>query len=74
MKVFKQTVRTIPLHEIESILKNMQITHIIDVIQEGFVAYSSDRVVVPPVGEMLFENPPGKRTSNTGISSEMMPM
>jgi ornithine cyclodeaminase len=60
MKVFKQAVRTIPLDQIEEILKRMQITDIIDAIQEGFVAYSNGSVVVPPVGEMLFENPPGE--------------
>ena len=29
-------------------------------IEEGFVAYSQGKVVVPPIGEMLFENPPGE--------------
>ena len=28
-------------------------------IKEGFVAYSSGQAVVPPVGELVFENPPG---------------
>ncbi|MFB0565236.1 MAG: ornithine cyclodeaminase family protein [Candidatus Aminicenantaceae bacterium] len=28
-------------------------------IEEGFVAYSQGKVVVPPVGEMIFEDPPG---------------
>jgi ornithine cyclodeaminase len=28
-------------------------------IEEGFVAYSRGRAVVPPVGELIFENPPG---------------
>jgi len=28
-------------------------------IEEGFVAYSQGRAVVPPVGEMIFESPPG---------------
>jgi ornithine cyclodeaminase len=28
-------------------------------IEEGFVAYSEGRVVVPPVGELLFDDPPG---------------
>jgi ornithine cyclodeaminase/alanine dehydrogenase-like protein (mu-crystallin family) len=27
-------------------------------IEDGFVAYSQGRVVVPPVGELVFENPP----------------
>ncbi len=28
-------------------------------IEEGFVAYSEGRVVVPPVGELVFDDPPG---------------
>jgi len=28
-------------------------------IEEGFVAYSRGRAVVPPVGELVFEDPPG---------------
>ncbi len=28
-------------------------------IEDGFVAYSRGRVVVPPVGELVFEDPPG---------------
>ncbi|MGZ7065250.1 MAG: ornithine cyclodeaminase family protein [Candidatus Aminicenantales bacterium] len=28
-------------------------------IEEGFVAYSQGRAVVPPVGELIFEDPPG---------------
>ena len=28
-------------------------------IEEGFVAYSNKKVVVPPVGEIIFEKPPG---------------
>jgi ornithine cyclodeaminase len=28
-------------------------------IEEGFVAYSQGRVVVPPIGEMIFDHPPG---------------
>jgi ornithine cyclodeaminase len=31
----------------------------IQTIEEGFIAYSQGRVVVPPVGELLFESPPG---------------
>lgn len=29
-------------------------------IEEGFVAYSQGKVIVPPVGEMHFEDPPGE--------------
>jgi len=28
-------------------------------IEEGFIAYSQNRVVVPPVGELIFDKPPG---------------
>ena len=31
----------------------------VQAIEEGFVAYSRGKVVVPPVGEMIFKNPPG---------------
>jgi len=32
---------------------------VLESIAQGFVAYSSDRAVVPPVGELVFEEPPG---------------
>lgn len=32
---------------------------LMEAIEEGFVAYSEGRAVVPPVGELLFEEPPG---------------
>jgi ornithine cyclodeaminase len=32
---------------------------VIGAVEEGFVAYSQGRVVVPPVAEMIFEDPPG---------------
>ena len=32
---------------------------VVGAVEEGFVAYSEGRVVVPPVGEMIFEEPPG---------------
>ena len=28
-------------------------------IEQGFVAYSKNEVVVPPVGELLFDDPSG---------------
>lgn len=31
----------------------------VQAIEEGFVAYSQGKVVVPPVGELIFEDPPG---------------
>ena len=44
------------LEQIKELLKNIDP---IQKIEEGFVAYSQGKVVVPPIGEMIFENPPG---------------
>ena len=44
------------LNEIKSVLKGL---HPIQEIEEGFVAYSKDKAVVPPVGELIFKDPPG---------------
>ncbi len=33
---------------------------IIQLMEDGFVAYSQGKAVIPPVGELLFENPPGE--------------
>lgn len=46
----------IRLNRIKEILEEVDI---LQLIEEGFVAYSQGKVVVPPVGEMIFENPPG---------------
>jgi ornithine cyclodeaminase len=32
---------------------------LIKVTEEGFIAYSKGKAVIPPVGELLFEDPPG---------------
>ncbi len=45
------------LGQIKEILKHV---NPIEVVEEGFVAYSQGRTVVPPVGELLLENPPGE--------------
>jgi len=44
------------LDQIKSCLKKVDL---IPLIEEGFVAYSEGRSVVPPVGELIFEDPPG---------------
>jgi ornithine cyclodeaminase len=46
----------IPLHRI---LEAVRTIDPLPLIEEGFVAYSQGRVVVPPVGEMTFDHPPG---------------
>lgn len=42
--------------EIESILPQVDV---IKAMEEGFIQYSNGNCVVPPVGELLFEDPPG---------------
>jgi ornithine cyclodeaminase len=42
-----------------AILEAVRTVDPLPLIEEGFVAYSRGRCVVPPVGEMIFENPPG---------------
>jgi ornithine cyclodeaminase len=44
------------LEQIEESLKEVDVT---TAIEDGFVAYSQGKVVVPPVGELVFEDPPG---------------
>ena len=48
--------RTYHLDQIKQVVAKLDFTKY---IEEGFVAYSQGRVVVPPVGELIFENPPG---------------
>jgi len=47
------------ISQIHQILARIDIHGIIREIAEGFVAYSCGRVVVPPVGEMIFEESRG---------------
>jgi len=44
------------LAQIKDVLKSLQP---IQEIEEGFVAYSKGKAVIPPVGELLFKEPPG---------------
>jgi len=48
--------KIVKLKEIKEILKEIDP---IKEIEMGFVEYSKGNVVVPPVGEMIFKNPPG---------------
>jgi len=44
------------LSQIKEVLKKIDL---IQTIEEGFIAYSQGKTVVPPVGELIFKNPPG---------------
>ena len=48
--------RTYQLDQIKQVTDKLDIAKD---IEDGFVAYSQGRVIVPPVGEMVFEQPPG---------------
>lgn len=49
-------IRIIDRDQIEEALKDIDP---IEAIEEGFIAYSEGKVVVPPVGELTFDDPPG---------------
>ena len=49
MKIFN-------LNEIKSALANV---NLVEEIEKGFVAYSNGEVIVPAVGELHFDSPPG---------------
>ena len=44
------------LNQIKQAVERLDLTKC---IEDGFAAYSQGRVIVPPIGEMVFENPPG---------------
>ncbi|HUT08321.1 MAG TPA: ornithine cyclodeaminase family protein, partial [Candidatus Latescibacteria bacterium] len=46
----------VPLAEIK---KALAAVDLLPLIEEGFAAYSRGEVVVPPVGELVFDDPPG---------------
>src|SRR5690349_13525145 len=49
-------MKIIHLDQIKKILEKIDI---IPVIEKGFIAYSNGETIIPPVGELLFKNPPG---------------
>jgi ornithine cyclodeaminase/alanine dehydrogenase-like protein (mu-crystallin family) len=52
--------------QIERALEGLDVTA---AIEEGFIAYSAGKTVVPPVGELVFEvPPPATSTSSTATS------
>lgn len=44
------------LHQIKEVVNSIDLS---ETIEAGFCSYASGRVVVPPVGELVFDNPPG---------------
>ena len=60
-------MKTYSLDQIKSALEGVDL---MSLIEEGFVAYSDGRSVVPPVGDLVFNNPPAMFISNTATSKE----
>jgi len=49
--------KLIPLETIQKIVPRLDV---VELMEEGFVAYSEGRAEIPPVGELIFEDPPGE--------------
>jgi ornithine cyclodeaminase len=56
--------RVVTLPEIEKALAGLDL---LAAMEEGFVAYSDGEVIVPPVGELLFDAPPGELHIKYGV-------
>lgn len=57
----------INLETIQSIIQNIDV---IDAMEKGFIAYSNNKSIVPPVGELLFDNPKGDAHIKYGYIKE----
>jgi ornithine cyclodeaminase len=42
--------------QIQEVVRDLDL---VEAMEEGFIAYSQGKVVVPPVGELVFDDPPG---------------
>lgn len=47
------------IHTLQEITKAISGVNLTPYIEQGFIAYSNNEVIVPPVGELIFDNPPG---------------
>jgi len=48
------------LIQLDQIRQALASTDLLPAIEEGFIAYSQGRAVVPPVGELILDEPPGE--------------
>lgn len=60
-------MQVIKLPEIKAIIKNLDL---IAPIEKAFAAHSAGKTVVPPVGELLFDDPPGDMHIKYGYLTE----
>lgn len=47
------------IHTLQEIKEALSGVDLAPFIEQGFIAYSNNEVVVPPVGELIFDDPPG---------------
>lgn len=47
------------IYHLEQIKEALKTLNPIQAIEDGFVAYSQGKTVIPPVGELIFKDPPG---------------
>jgi ornithine cyclodeaminase/alanine dehydrogenase-like protein (mu-crystallin family) len=47
------------IYTLEQIKKVINYSELLQAIEQGFVLYSQGKVIVPPVGHLGFQNPPG---------------
>ena len=47
------------IHTLQEIQKALSGVNLTPYIEQGFIAYSNNEVIVPPVGELIFDDPPG---------------
>jgi len=47
------------IHTLQEIKKALSGVNLTPFIEQGFIAYSNNEVIVPPVGELIFDDPPG---------------
>ena len=59
-----------PLYELDQIKAALERMDLTQAIEEGFKAYSQNQVVVPPVGELVFDTPPGDTHIKYGYIKE----
>jgi ornithine cyclodeaminase len=59
MIVLKQEIQMTNIYTLEQIKSVVETMSFSAQIEQGFIAYSNGQVVVPPVGELIFDDPPG---------------
>ncbi len=68
MKRRQNSPQIITLNDVKSLLNQ---SDLYGLITEGFIQHSKGNAVIPPVGELLFDNPPGEAHIKYGYIKDM---